>query len=866
MLTSQESSESCPASTPLTCQRLPWKPKTWPILRHYAGTHLARIALPLGGIGTGTVSLGGRGELRDWQIMNRPARGFSGGMPGNDAPFFAIYVRTPDGATATKALLGPLAAAEHEHHEGRPANNHGLPRFREASFDAAYPFGQVHLSDPALPVRVSLRGFNPLIPGDADNSSLPVAVLSYEVTNLTASALTASVCGSLRNFIGCDGSQVKYEWKGERVPVGAKQNRNTFRVAAANNFRGLFLDSIGVDPHSPAWGTMALVTGESAGVSHRTSSAPNHWAGALLDFWDDFSTDGALTEKSSAPTPSEDDPMASLCVQKEIPANGARTFTFFLTWHFPNRPAWATYKLPTGKEPLVGNHYTTRFPEAWTVAADILPRMEELEAETLRFVAAVVQSDAPLAIREAALFNLPTLRSQTVFRLPGGELMAWEGVMAEAGSCFGSCTHVWNYESATPLLFGELARTMREVEFTYAMNHDGRMAMRVMLPLERGAEWKAKAADGQMGCIVKFYREWHLHGDRAFLERHWPQVRAALAYAWTPGGWDGDQDGVMEGCQHNTMDVDYHGPNPQMGFWYLAALRAAACMAKEMGEVDFAMKCEVLFARGSAFMDERLFNGDYFEHLVTDPVTHEIVDWSGERANQMPHFQLGPGCLVDQLVGQSLAHLAGLGELSDPAKQRRAIESVMRFNFLPSFANHFNNMRSYVIGDEAGLLMASWPRGRLAVPFPYFAEAMTGFEYTAAVSMIQMGMDEDALRVIRAVRDRFDGRKRNPFDEPECGHHYGRALASWNTLVAWSGFHYSAVERRIAFGARRGSHFWSNGSAWGTFEVKGNRAVLRVLRGTLEADWLSVVGHRPCAIAPSLIDVGQRREFELLPV
>ena len=48
----------------------------WPVLTRYTGEKLARIALPIGGIGTGTVSLGGRGQLRDWEIMNQPARGF----------------------------------------------------------------------------------------------------------------------------------------------------------------------------------------------------------------------------------------------------------------------------------------------------------------------------------------------------------------------------------------------------------------------------------------------------------------------------------------------------------------------------------------------------------------------------------------------------------------------------------------------------------------------------------------------------------------------------------------------------------------------------------------------------------------------
>jgi uncharacterized protein (DUF608 family) len=836
----------------------PWHTGIWPTLRHYDGEHLARIALPLGGIGTGTVSLGGRGELRDWEIMNRAARGFSTVTPGNDAPFFAIFVRDAAGASNTKALLGPLDPSEYQHHEGRPVDHHGLPRFHEASFDGAYPFGQVNLTDPTLPVRVRLRAFNPLIPGDAENSGLPLAVLSYEVTNLSTAALTVSVCGSLRNFIGRDGSSTKRDWKGEDVPTGALKNRNTFRETSS--LHGIFFSTDGVEREDSAWGTMALVTEESAGVSYRTSSVADHWAGALLDFWDEFSADGTLTEKEK---PADDDPMASLCVQKAVPAGATRTFTFFLTWHFPNRRAWANFKPASRQDPIVGNYYTTRFADAWDAAANIVPRMASLEENTRHFVEAVCESNAPREIREAALFNLATLRSQTVFRLPSGEMMAWEGVMAEAGSCFGSCTHVWNYEIATALLFGDLARTMRAVEFDHATDEQGKMSFRVMLPLNRAQEWNRAAADGQMGCIVKFYREWQLCGDRSFLAHYWPKVRAALAYAWIPGGWDADQDGVMEGSQHNTMDVDYYGPNPQMGFWYLAALRAGSRMAAAMGETGFAARCDTLFARGRAFMDERLFNGEYFEQIITDPKTHALVDWSGQPADKLPPFQLGKGCLVDQLVGQSLSNLCGLGSLSNPENQHRAIQSVFRYNFLSSFADHFNNMRSYVIGDEAGLVMASWPRGRLKVPFPYFAESMTGFEYTAAVSMIQAGMDTEALKVIKAIRDRFDGRKRNPFDEPECGYHYGRSLASWNTFVAWSGFQYSAVDRRIGFGARPGIHFWSNGSAWGTFELKSDRAILRVLFGCLRADRLQIQGYGDCRIPSGFLAAGASHTFTL---
>ena len=158
----------------------------------------------------------------------------------------------------------------------------------------------------------------------------------------------------------------------------------------------------------------------------------------------------------------------------------------------------------------------------------------------------------------------------------------------------------------------------------------------------------------------------------------------------------------------------------------------------------------------------------------------------------------------------------------------------MKYNYIPDVSGEFNNMRSYVMGHEAALMMASWPKGRLEVPFPYFPEAMTGFEYCAAVGMIQEGMVDDGLKCIKAIRDRFDGAKRNPFDEPECGKHYARSMASWASVLALSDFHYSGVDKTMSFTRTPGKYFWSNGSAFGLCEVSTSSVKLEVLKGSVE--------------------------------
>ena len=811
----------------------PWTPSEWPSLKHYDGNHLYRIALPLGGIGTGTVSLGGRGELRDWEIMNSPGKGFNTTTTGNNAPFFAIYVKGPDAGSQTRLLSGPLYPYEYFSGDGKPANHAGLPRFAEASFDAAYPFGQVALSDPSLPVKVRVKGFNPLIPGDSDSSGLPIAVLSYEVTNLTDSPVEVSVCGAIRNFVGKDPQRYTLDWKGDRSPSGNVHNFNEYRET--DSLKGIHFRGDGLAEDDSAAGNFALSTDCGPLVTYRTYTTDDRWSNAMLNFWDDFSDDGLISNPEPGAISGiggDKDPMGALAVKGKLAGGETRCFNFYLTWNFPNRYAWS--------ESVVGNYYSTLWPDSWESACKIVPQIPALEQRTLNFVNALLDSSYPDVVKEASLFNLSVLRSQTVFRIRDGHMMGWEGVMDRCGSCKGSCTHVWNYEVATPFLFGDLARTMRDVEFAWALLPDGQMDFRKDLPLESTPKKGRCAADGQMGCIMKLYREWQLSGERSFLERYWPACKSALAFAWTEGGWDADKDGVMEGSQHNTMDVNYFGPNPQMGFWYLGALRAAEEMALEMKDKAFARECRELFERGRVWMDENLFNGEYYEQMFPDP-------------DSIPPYQLGKGCLVDQLVGQYMSHICGLGYLADKGNIVTTNKSVMKYNYVEDFGAVFNNMRSYVLSGESGLIMASWPKGRLEVPFPYFPEAMTGFEYCAAVEMMYEGLESDALKCMKAVRERFDGSRRNPFDEPEWGHNYARSMASWASILAWSGFHYSGVEGSMSFTSRCGKYFWSNSGSWGTCEITPSEVTLTLIEGSLNLNTLSLEGRtRPVAKAIKL--------------
>ena len=827
---------------------------SWPILKTYDQDHLLRIAMPIGGIGTGTVSLGGRGNLQDWEIVNRPAKGFT---PKN--AFFTLYVRATAGEPIARVLEGPIHPSRYEGAQGCDVPNHGLPRFQKCRFGAAYPLAQLFLDDPDVPVEVRLEAFNPLIPTDAEASSIPVAVLRYVLINKTDEPLAVSVCGSLQNFIGVDGSDPNFDWVG-RFAYEQKLKENTNQYRASQGLRGIYMASNGLDAKAEQYGTIALSTTASEGVSYRTAWANLTWGDTLLDFWDDFKADGALDERDAAGV---NGPTASLAVSAHIPPKGSQAVAFLLTWHFPNRQTWTPSKAEQSANcgcescdspNTIGNYYATQYADAWDVAVKTAPRLAELEERTVEFVSSFIGSDLPVVVKEAALFNLSTLRSQTSFRTTEGLFYGWEGCNDYQGCCHGSCTHVWNYEQATPFLFGSLARSMREVEFKYSTDDRGHMSFRSNLPLERATEWETAAADGQMGCIMKLYRDWQLSGDDEMLRTLWPKARKALEFCWITGGWDADQDGVMEGCQHNTMDVEYFGPNPQMGGWYLGALRAAQEMADYLGEPEFAAKCRDLFERGSRWLDAHLFNGEYYEHEIRPPVDESAIAPGirlnmGARNLAEPELQLGAGCLVDQLVGQYMAHVCGLGYLLDSSNVRTTLRSLMKYNFKRSFTGHFNHLRSFVLNDEAAMVMATYPKGRRPRrPFPYYNEVMTGFEYSTAAHMIYEGQVEDGLTLIKAIRDRYDGFKRSPFDEAECGHHYARAMASWAAVLALSGFRYSGVAREMQFAAAPSQvrMFWSTGDAWGVFQQKpaqdGVEVELEVKGGSLSLRRLTVAG------------------------
>jgi uncharacterized protein (DUF608 family) len=788
------------------------------------------IAFPLGGIGTGSVSLGGRGQLRDWEIFNRPDKG-----KVLQYSFPAIWAKVGDRMPVARALESRFQPTYETTSSGLDREfAAGLPRFPEATFTGAYPFARIAFHDPKLPVEVHLEAFNPLVPLDVAASEWPMAILRYTIGNPNDVPAKIGIAWNIEN------------------PVGKEGRQAAFREAPG--LSGLYMNNPFLATSDPLKGTLAMcVVGAPEGsVSYLRGWKYPRWHDGLRSFWNDFIADGALESNSYAGSP-----VGALAVTQMVPAGREAVITYLLAWHFPNRtPERCGWPAPESipKNTVVGNAYTERFADAWDVSRRATAELPQLEARTRMFAQAMEQSTLPPAVLDAVSSTLSTLRVNTCFRTADGEFHGFEGCNDHRGCCYGSCTHVWNYEQATGQVFPALAQSLRESEFLRNTDARGLMALRSYLP-DGKKIWDRAAADGQMGCLIKLYREWRLSGDTDWLRRLWPNAKRALEFAWVENGWDANRDGVAEGVQHDTYDVEFFGPNPLCGVYYLGALRAGEELARAVGDEDSAREYHRLFANGSRWFDQNLFNGEYYIQKVEgrpqDKIDPSFLVGMGTANTMAPDYQVGEGCQADQLLGQCQAHVAGLGYLLDEAHVRTTLKSIFKYNYKSDLSEYACFQRTFALNDEGGVLAGTYPRGNYPeLPFPYFSEVWTGLEYQFAASLAFEGMMTEALTVVETARLRFDGERRNPWNEQECGHHYARCLASWACFVAWSGFRYSAPQRELVLmpRTRRLSFrcFWSIPSGWGSYthilKPQGQRVEVQAAEGTMAVGRLAVNG------------------------
>jgi non-lysosomal glucosylceramidase len=533
----------------------------------------------------------------------------------------------------------------------------------------------------------------------------------------------------------------------------------------------------------PDWGTMALA-----------ALGNNKSFGAA-----DKPDDGVFPADAQAPV---DQVLAGSVTQTLALAPGASgTADFVIAWHFAN-----TTETVKGAE--TGHYYGGRFKDAAGVVAHIAENHTRLVDQTRLWMDTWYDSTLPYWFLERTFIPLNCLASTTCYRFADGRFYTYEGIR----SCPGHPDHVWHYAQGHARVFPELEQDVIErVWLGFGFNEEtGSFAY-------RGEIGGQSAIDGHCGVILSVLRAHQTNPDDAMLKRLWPRVKKAVQFAISR---DRDNDGLLDTPMLTTLDEPWFGQIPWISSMYIAALRAGEEMALEMGDTEFANECRERAEKGRAAMDAKLFNGEWFVQ-IPDP----------EHPKKLGAYET---VHIDQVLGQAWAWQVGLGRVLNEDTTRSALRSIWKYNFTRNLDAYDEQAdpkgRPYYTDGEGGLVMTANALGR-EVPYGvysmyacYLSETMNGFEYQAAAHMIAEGLVKEGLAVIRTVDDRYDGEKRNPFNEVECGDHYARSMAGYGALITICGFEYHGPKGHIGFAPKLTPEDFrapfTAAKGWGTYAQK----------------------------------------------
>jgi uncharacterized protein (DUF608 family) len=821
----------------------------------YTGEYLSRIAFPIGCMGAGMFCLEGTAAISHMSVRHHPELFNEPGM------FAAICVKGVQ--KGAKVLEGPVPDWKkfgmRGSGNGDAGATYGLPRFNRTEFKARFPFCHITLKDDDIPFDVHITGWSPFIPTDEDNSSLPVGALEYKFVNTGKKTEEAVFSYNARNFM----LQGQKEGSIRRIENGfvLSQKATKEKPSLAGDF-AIFTD----DPH-----TVVDYCWFRGG-----------WWDPLTMAWNTI-RNGEIEQRDPVETGA---PGASLYSPFTLQPGEEKTIRLMMAWYVPDSdlhlgndatpeeiqekkacdPASGCCSSPADlgikvsdvySSPNYKPWYSSRFADIFEVAAYWRQNYRLLHKNSNLFSKAFYASTLPAEVMEAVAANLTILKSPTVLRQSDGRLWAFEGCSDDNGCCHGSCTHVWNYAQAVPHLFPSLERTLRYTEFCEDQNAEGHQMFRADLPIRPVKHDFYAAADGQLGGIMKVYREWRIYGNNEWMKKMYPLVKKSLDYCIQT--WDPRRKGIVEEPHHNTYDIEFWGPDGMCTSFYLGALSAIINMGKFLKE-DVS-PYQDLFEKGKKYIEEELFNGEYFFQKIeyknlnaANPAKAAEKSFVGKYSPEAlkllqkegPKYQYGTGCLSDGILGAWIAAVCGLEDPVDGEKTRSHLLAVHQYNLKTDLSDHANPQRpSYALGHEGGLLLCTWPKGgKLDLPFVYSDEVWTGIEYQVASHLILMGKVKEGLEIVRVCRDRYDGRVRNPFNEYECGSWYARAMSSYGLLQGLTGVRYDAVEKVLYIDSVIGdfTSFLSTETGFGTVALRDGKPFLEVVYGKITPDKVMVSG------------------------
>jgi len=745
--------------------------------RLHEGDYLTAVDFPVGAVGGSVIRLNGKAERQWWQIFNNfEERPGTGKVPNS---FFAI--RTKQGKDTEVRALQTSAVGEFQPMES-------------LKFWSEFPFGVYDFSDAALPVAVELEAYSFLIPMELKNSAIPSAVFRYTVKNTSSSAVEVSLLAAQQNAVGYSGydriggahNRSNVGYGSNRNEIVETANRSSLKMTGAAGSMVLSAYAPGTT-HSAAWDSLNALhhtfatSGELSGP--RQASSPN--AGVTVD--------GAMAKTFSL-APGEEN-----------------TMTFVLSWYFP-KGTFGRADIPAWYFTEAGSQYENWWADAAEVDRYVSEHFSELDTNTRLYRDALYASNLPRYVIDRLSSNISVLKSPTTFWTKDGYFGIWESTSSKQ-EWYGNVNHVLHYAQGHARLFPELDRILRKQDLAI-MEEDG------LLPSRQGAG-RHSAMDGHYGAMLGVYRAHQLSTGEDFAKANWPKVKKAMDYAIRTH--DPDRDGMHTGLYHNTLDCDSSGTSPWIGSLYIAALKASAELAQIAGDEASAEAYAALAEKGRVQQNAQLWD--------------EALSYYVEKPEFLPKTRImSDGASIDMFLGQWWANQLDLGPIYPHNRTVAALGRLYEGNV----ATHDRHAgyRDFLGNGDSGWRMVVFPGAPPRNALHYHCEVMSGFEYSMAATMLQYGMLEEGLTVIRTIYDRYDGRLRargevttdpnatvfgtgSPVGEDECGDYYARALSSWSSLLALQGFSYDGPDQSIGFQPvwQPGNHrsFFTTAEGWGLF-------------------------------------------------
>lgn len=789
----------------------------------YKDKKLGAIQFPVGGIGTGCIQFDGNARLRYWQIFNN--------MTHDPLPnsFFALRVKNKGKASV---------------HALQTASIKGIKTVEKLTATARFPFLSYDFQTD-LPIRVQMKVGNPFIPMDLKNSGIPAVFYQFDIENTAESPLEISLLAAQQNAVGfskvkkvSDGKSFAARFKAAKKRILAVGNRSKMYGGNYNTvveeFGGKTLYMEGsyqkTDEH---FGQMALLTLPTDGAKINTTA---RWKN-IKTLVKTFTKKGTVETVSKTPTSKKGQTYSgATTVSMTLQPGETKTVHMVLAWYFPNGKngghldRWDGWG--KGKWEGKGNNYANHWSGIKDLTRYIYKNHKGLLQQTKLFTDTYYQTNFPYWLTERLANQLAIIKSRTFFHDKNNYVGLWEGAGAGDGSCAGNCNHVWHYAQAHARLFPLMGRTIREQSFN-GIKKTGALPYRQ----PKGSF----AFDGQLGEILSAYREHLLTENNEWLREQYPSIKNALNYVIKT--YDKDKDGWLNSAsKHTTYDASMSGNPSFLTSLYLAGLRAGTAMANIADDKKQAKIWKKIADKSAKVQANRLFNGRYFIQI---PGGHPATDYD-------------TGCQSDQLLGQWWAYQIGLGNLYPRYQIKSAIEHILKYNFKATLKNHNQGSRLFALPSEAGFIGTTWSAGeRPKTASGYSDEIWTTYEYTIGAALLRQELTRDALTILKAGYDRYDGTLRtdypsksgwgnfgfsgNPFGDDECGQFYGRALSNWSVLLAAQGFSYNGPKNEIGFAPTWQPHnhrsFFSTAKGWGLFTQKADdtvqKSIIKITYGSL---------------------------------